>query len=185
MRFRQACLAWMLALASVAGANSSFAQSTFPTPRPGVSVPGAVAMCPTLRGSYVPCGSPGALPFGVFVQGNVNAVPVQPRVVTAIATGSTSAVTATLTAIPGGTVYLCGFDVSAIGGTATIGPITVTGLFGGTFTYQYTSSATGVTLNRSYWPCIPAAGQGTNIAIVTTADGTASAVDVQAWGVVQ
>ena len=79
--------------------------------------------------------------------------------------------------------FLCGFDVSAISGTADVGPITVTGLTGGTFTYHLASSAGGVTLNRSFSPCIPASAVNTAIVVATTADGTASAVDVNVWGV--
>ena len=110
--------------------------------------------------------------------------PVIVPIETAIASGTTGAVVATLATIPGKTTWLCGFDVSAIGGTAAVGPVTVTGLIGGTFTYQLTSAAAGVTLGRTFTPCIPASAQNTTIVITTTADGTASAVNVQAWGYV-
>lgn len=102
------------------------------------------------------------------------------RIVTNAAAGTTGAVTATLAAIAGKTIYLCGFDVSAIG-TGAVGPITVTGLLGGTFTYQLVAVAGGVTLPKAYTPCIPAASPTTAIAIVTTADASASAVNVHAW----
>lgn len=100
-----------------------------------------------------------------------------------VGTGSTGAVTATLPARAGFTTYICGFDVSALGGTATVGPITVATLVGGvTFTYQFSSTAAGATMNRAYTPCIPANAQNTTIVITTTADGSATAVDVNAWG---
>jgi hypothetical protein len=111
-------------------------------------------------------------------------IPVIVPIETAIASGTTGAVVATLATIPGKTTWLCGFDVSAIGGTAAVGPVTVTGLIGGTFTYQLASSASGVTLGRTFTPCIPASALNTTIVITTTADGTASAVNVQAWGYV-
>jgi len=99
-----------------------------------------------------------------------------------VATGTTGAVTATLAANAGKTTWICGFDVSAIGGTAAVGPVTVTGLLSGTLTYQMSSSAAGVTLSRTFTPCLPGSAINQAIAVVTTADGTASAVDVQAWG---
>lgn len=175
----------LAALAVLCWAADAQAQSTFITPQPGVSVPGVVDMCATAAGNYVPCGSAGALARPVTLQNTPNVVPQQPQVVTGIGAGTTGAVTATLAAVPGKTVYLCGFDVSGIGGTAALGPVTVTGLLGGTFTYQLSSTAAGVTLSRTFTPCIPAANVTQAIAVVTTADGTASAVDVNLFGVAQ
>jgi hypothetical protein len=118
-----------------------------------------------------------AFSFGALAQD------VSKGTIDAIATGTTGAVAATLAASTADkATWICGFDVSAIGGTAAIGPITVTGLLGGTFTYQFSSSATGVTLQERYSPCLPSSAQKTAIVVTTTADGTASAVDVQAWG---
>lgn len=100
--------------------------------------------------------------------------------------GTTGAVVATLPAFANRTTFICGFDVSALGGTATVGPITVTGLVTAqTFTYQFSSTAAGATLNRLFSPCIPGNAVNTAIVVTTTADGTASAVDVNAWGYVQ
>jgi hypothetical protein len=178
---RRLFLAAALVLATTAAA---FSQTVFPTPQPGVVAPGTVAMCPTPNGQYVPCGAAGSLPRPVTVTAPVNVL--QPAVaVTANASGSTGAVTATLATVPGKTLFICGFDVSAIGGTAAIGPITVTGLLGGTFTYQQSSSAAGIVLSRTFTPCIPANGQNQSIAVVTTADGTATAVNVNITGVAQ
>lgn len=101
--------------------------------------------------------------------------------ITAIATGTTGAVTATLAATSNKTTYICGFDVSAAGGSATVSPITVNGLLGGGFTYQGVSSG-GAPFQHAFSPCIAASGANTSITISTTADGTATAVDVQAWG---
>ena len=101
--------------------------------------------------------------------------------ITGNATGTTGAVVGTLTA-GAKTAFICGFDISATGGTAAIGPITVAGLTGSSMVFQLTSSATGVTLPVTFSPCIPASASSTNITITTTADGTASAVDVNSWG---
>jgi hypothetical protein len=104
---------------------------------------------------------------------------------TASASGTTGAVTATLAAVAGKTTWLCSLDVSAIGGTAAVGPVTVSGLIGGSFTYQLASSAAGVTLSRTFSPCIAASAADTAISAATTADGSASAVSINLSGFVQ
>jgi len=108
--------------------------------------------------------------------------PLNSAPLTGAGAGSTGAVTATLTSLASNTTYLCGFTVNAVGGTAAVGPITVAGILGGSLIYQMTSSATGAVLTQNYSPCIPANALNTNITITTTADGTATAVDVNAWG---
>lgn len=100
----------------------------------------------------------------------------------AVATGTTGSVVATIAATALVTNYLCEFDISAIGGTAAIGPVTVAGLTGGTRTYQFSSSAAGVNFSKSFNPCIPASAVNTAIIITTTADGTATAVDINSSG---
>jgi hypothetical protein len=97
-------------------------------------------------------------------------------------TGSTGAVVGTLAGAAAKTTYLCDFDVSAIGGTAAVGPITVAGLLGGSKVYQLSSSAAGVNFSKSFNPCLPASAVNTAITITTTADGTATAVDVNSSG---
>lgn len=99
-----------------------------------------------------------------------------------VGTGTTGAVTGTLAGVASKTTYICGFDISATGGTAALGPITVTGLSGGTFTYQLFSTATGVQLQKTFNPCYPASAVNTAIVVTTTANGTATAVDVNAQG---
>jgi hypothetical protein len=175
------------------GATLALAQDRFPTPNGNVNAVGEVAMCGSTAApasgtpfaAFVPCTAPGARPLPVAVVNTPTEAPQQPQgTITAIATGSTAAVVATLSA-PGKTVWLCNLDVSAIGGTAAIGPITITGLLGGTFTYQLSSTTAGITLSRTFTPCIPAKDTATNIVITTTADGTASAVDINASGLAQ
>jgi hypothetical protein len=102
--------------------------------------------------------------------------------ITGNASGTTGAVVGTLAAAAGKTTYLCGFDVSAIGGTAAVGPIVVAGLIGGSMTFQMSSSAAGVTLSREFSPCIPASALNTAITVTTTANGTATAVNVNSHG---
>jgi hypothetical protein len=58
----------------------------------------------------------------------------------------------------------------------------VAGITGGSKVYQLTSSATGVYLSKSFNPCIPATAANTAITVTTTADGTATAVDVNSTG---
>lgn len=99
-----------------------------------------------------------------------------------VGTGTTGAVTGTLAAAASKTTFICGFDISATGGVASLGPITVTGLSGGTFTYQLFSTATGVNLQKTFNPCYPASAVNTAIVVTTTADGTATAVDVNVHG---
>ena len=99
-----------------------------------------------------------------------------------IGTGTTGAVVGTLAGATAKTTYICGFDVSGIGGTAALGPIVVAGLLTGSYTYQLSSTAAGVTLSKTFTPCIPASAVNTAITVTTTADGSASAVDVNATG---
>ena len=100
--------------------------------------------------------------------------------VTAAASGTTAAVTATLPGAVGKITFLSGFSVSAAG-TGTISPITVSGIVGGPFVYQGISAG-GAPFVHAFSPGIPATGPNTPIVITTTADGTATAVNVQAWG---
>jgi len=73
--------------------------------------------------------------------------------------------------------------VSAIGGTAAVGPVTIAGLLGSSQVYQGSSSAAGgIVASQIFQPCIPASAVNTNITVTTTADGTATAVNVNSWG---
>lgn len=96
-------------------------------------------------------------------------------------TGTTGAVVGTLAAVANKTTYICGFDVSAVG-TGAVGPITVAGLVGSSMVFQLTATATGATLPIVFTPCLQASAQNTAITTTTTADGSASAVDVNSWG---
>lgn len=112
-----------------------------------------------------------------------NSYPVGATAITGNAAGTIGAVVGTLPAAAAKTTYVCGFDVSYIGGTAAVSPITVAGLVGSSMVYQLPVSATGgQTFSRSFNPCIPASAVNTAITVTTTADGTATAVDVNSWG---
>lgn len=98
-------------------------------------------------------------------------------------TGTTGAVVGTCAATAGKTNVLCGFNVQAIGGTAAVGPITVAGLTGGSQVYQASATAGGGKVaGELFIPCLAATGPNVAITITTTADGTATAVDVNGWG---
>ena len=97
-------------------------------------------------------------------------------------TGTTGAVVGSLGAASGKTTYICGFSVSAIGGTAVVGPITIAGLVTSSMVYNLASTVSGNTLSVPFSPCVPASAANTAITTTTTADGTASAVAVNSWG---
>ena len=108
--------------------------------------------------------------------------PAASTAITGNATGTTGAVVGTLAGVANKTTYICGFNVSAIGGTAAVGPITVGGLITSNQVYELASAASGNQLSEHMFPCIPASGVATGITITTTADASAAAVAVNSWG---
>lgn len=148
--------------------------TTFGTPGNSY-VPGLVQMCLNASNQAIPCSTP---PQGTPATG----YPAGATAITGNATGSTGSVVGTLAAASGKFTYICGFTVSATGGTATLGPITIAGLIGSSQVYQLFSSATGVTLTENFFPCIQGSAVNTAITTTTTADATATAVDVNSWG---
>lgn len=170
-----------LILAALLWAAPSYAQSSFPTQTPGISAPGMVNMCINTAGIAVPCSLISPLGVRIVAAPPVTPYPTGAIPIVAAGSGTTGATVGTLPAFPGRTTYICGFDVSAIGGTAAVGPIIMAGP-SASFTYQGSSSASGVTLSRTFTPCIPAVTLNTAITVTTTADGTATAVNVNAWG---
>lgn len=110
----------------------------------------------------------------------------QPTASTALtgnAAGSTGAVVGTLSGAISKFTYICGFNVQAIGGTAAVGPITIAGITGSSQVYQGSSSAAGGTVaSATFTPCIPSSASNTAITVTTTANGTATAVNVNSWG---
>lgn len=131
----------------------------------------------------------------MFLNGSTLAVPVTPTAplpmapnsypsgatpITGNATGTTGAVVGTLAAAVGKTTYICGFHLDSAG-TGAIGPITMAGLVGSSMVFQGTAGANNNPA-QTFTPCIPASAPNTAITITTTADGTATAVDVNSWG---
>jgi hypothetical protein len=104
--------------------------------------------------------------------------------ITGNATGTTGAVVGTLAAAPGKFTYICGFNVSSVGGTAPSSPITVAGIVGSSQVYQTPINATGgqILVSQNFIPCIPSSAANTAITITTTAASGATAVDVNSWG---
>lgn len=146
------------------------ADNMFPTPGNALA-PGSVNMCLNGSGQAVACPAGGSGTYSAAA-----------TALTGNAQGTTGAVVGTLAAAAGKTTYICGFNVSALGGTAVISPVTVAGLVGSSQVYQASSSATGTFLSQTFSPCIPASAANTAITVTTTADGTATAVDVNSWG---
>lgn len=116
---------------------------------------------------------------------SVQTSPVPPVIaqISGNAAGTTGAVVGTLAAAALKTTFICGFNVQAIGGTAAVGPVTVAGLIGASQVYQGSSSVAGGSVAAaSFTPCVPASAVNTAITITTTANGTATAVNVNSWG---
>lgn len=112
----------------------------------------------------------------------VNAATPVPTPLAQASNGTTGSVVASLTAGAGATTYICGFNVSAVGGTAAVGPVQISGVLGGTQSYEMNAAATPVLLSQSFSPCLPASTVNTAITATTVADGTATAVHVNVWG---
>ncbi len=123
----------------------------------------------------------------VTVQGSAinGGFPTAATPLTGNAVGTTGAVVGTLAAAASKTTYICGFNVQALGGVASVGPITVAGLVGSSQVYQTDVNSATVgkqVASANFYPCIPASATNTAITVTTTADGTATAVNVNSWG---
>ena|SRR5215831_13463361 len=112
-------------------------------------------------------------------------VPSGATMITASATGTTGATTATLPGVAGKTTYLAGFYIAANATAAATGNATVTGTITGTLNFtQWTAplaSGIGVISPDINIP-IPASGANQAIAVVSAAPGTGGTVSVTAWG---
>jgi hypothetical protein len=109
--------------------------------------------------------------------------------VTASASGTTAAVTATLPAIAARLLYICGFVDDAVATAATAVTGSITGMSGGTFTYvQQVGTLTGTGnyhYQITYTPCIPASAVNTQIQLVSGAAGVGGVQGVMLWGFYQ
>jgi hypothetical protein len=104
--------------------------------------------------------------------------------ITGNANGTTGAVVGTLAGTAGKTTYICGFTVSAIGGTADPGPVTIAGVVGSSMTFQMSlnNANTASIIQQDFTPCIPASAANTAITTTTTAALGATAVSVVSFG---
>ena len=105
--------------------------------------------------------------------------------ITASATGTTAATTATLAGVSSHTTYICGLSIRANATAAATGNATVTGTITGTLNFtQWTAplaSGLGVT-EQIFTPCVPASAADTAIAVVSAAPGSGGVVSSTAWG---
>lgn len=102
------------------------------------------------------------------------------------ANGTTAAVTATMAAVANKTNWMCGFSVRAAATAATTGAVTITGILGGTMTFEeYVSPiATGMTPVEPPLGHVCISGSAVNTAIVLTAPaaGTGGITSANIWG---
>ena len=126
---------------------------------------------------WIPCDTSPAFPVSLSSQ-----YPSGSTAITGNSTGTTGAVVGSLAGVASKTTYICGLNVSATGGTAAVGPITVANTITGSMVFELNSSVAGSNISENFSPCIPANAANTAITTTTTADGTASAVAVNSWG---
>jgi hypothetical protein len=103
---------------------------------------------------------------------------------TASATFTTGAQTATLTGATGKWTYLCGFVVTSAGTTAaTLGDVTVTGTVSATmnFEYAFVSSGQGV-FGIAFPGCISSSATNTSIVVHVPAGGAGTVGAISMWG---
>ena len=112
------------------------------------------------------------------------AYPSGSAAITGNAAGTTGAVVGTLAAAAGKFTYICGFNVSSVGGTAPSSPITVAGIVGSSQVYQTPINAAGgqILVSQNFTPCIASSAVNTAVTITTTAAAGATAVNVNSWG---
>ena len=114
--------------------------------------------------------------------------PNQSTPITASATGTTGALTATLPGVAGKTTFICGFAMTSGGTTTAIfANATVVGTISGTLNFVYGDVAPTAGQGRlvvGFSPvCIPASAQNTAIVVTQPAGGTGTtAASVSVWG---
>jgi hypothetical protein len=124
--------------------------------------------------------------FGQNVINQASQYPQGAVPVTSSATGTTSAVVATLPGVSGKTTYLCGFNVTGTTSTtANSTAVTVAGTISGSLNFNIQHPVTpslGNLASPPMAPCIPASAQNTSITVTSAADAGGSNVAVAAWG---
>src|SRR5208283_4739898 len=158
--------------------------SSLPALATGGNVIGAVTQSAgpwTVSGTVQPGNTPNTTPWLV----TIGSYPTGATPITASATGTVAATTATLTNVTGHTTYICGFSIRANATAAATGNATVTGTISGTlnFTEWTAPQASGLGVaEEAFVPCVPASGISTNISVISAASGTGGVVSVTAWG---
>lgn len=128
-----------------------------------------------------------ALPAGTNTVGTVGQLPypIGAIPITASATGTTGATTATLAGTSGKTTYICWSSVRANATAAATVTNTITGVVTGTLSaiMWVAPAASGLGIDEMiYNPCVPASATNTGIAIVSGAPGTGGNVSVKGGG---
>lgn len=119
-------------------------------------------------------GTTGSLPY-----------PVGATPITASATGTTGATTATLAGAVGKTTYICGYSIRANATAATTVTNTITGVITATLSsvMWVAPLASGLGIDEQIFsPCIPASGTNQAIAVVSGAPGSGGTVSSKGWG---
>lgn len=177
-------------VATSANQSSQITQET--TTATGVGAPadaayagsGSASIIAALKGVYGAVAGP--VPAGTALIGNVGAVyPAGSTPITASATGTTGATTATLAASSSLHTYVCGFSIRANATAAATADSTVTGTVTGTLHYtQWTPpAALGLGLTEQiFQPCVISSAINTGIAVISAAPGSGGVVSVSAWG---
>jgi hypothetical protein len=155
-------------------------------------------MCLNASAKAVPCSDPTALPSPTSGTGAAstpagapsaivvadNPYPAGATAITASATGTTLATTATLANAGGKFTYICGFSIDVNASTAISGNATVTGTTTGTmnFTQPVPVAPAVGSVFRTFWPCVPSAAINQAIAVNAIAAGSGGVTSVTAWG---
>ena len=111
--------------------------------------------------------------------------PVGSTAVTASATGTTGATTATLPQVASNYNFVCGYSIRANAAAATTVSDTLTGIISGTMTHELwvAPSASGIGVDEQIFnPCIPSSAVNTAISAVSGAPGTSGLVSSTIWG---
>lgn len=133
--------------------------------------------------------SPGPVPVqgvNAFVtNGPASEYPSGAVPITASTSGTTGAITVTLTSSSGHTAFVCSISYRANATAALTSAITMTGIINGTVNYMawIAPLANGIGVTEPlYSPCMPAAAQSTNITITTPAPGSGGSETLVANG---
>jgi len=125
-----------------------------------------------------------------FPVASTTVYPLTATPVTGTGTGSTGAISATLSAGTTQVTYLCGFSFQGSNATAAVNSnISVTGLSGGTLNFGYTALAAGAAvpqpppITHRFNPCLPSSAVNTAVVVTPPTLGAgAPLATVTVWG---